>query len=194
MIPQIDRDPTGQRLKAGYDAFRLMGRLGPGASRLQAEAELRIVFQRYQEQQGGEKGLRQLTQVQLRSGEAGWSNLRQKLIRPLIILMAAVGIVLLIACTNVGSFLLARSAARAREFSVRSALGATRWRLMRQSLTEILLLASLGGIAGLLLAQGGTRLLVAFVQLPSDATSLNIQPDMRVLLFTTGLCLLTALF
>jgi putative ABC transport system permease protein len=194
LIPQMDRDPAGRRLKAGYDAFRLMGRLGPGSSKSLAETELQIVFQRYQELQKGEQARKDSAlgpRIQLRSGQTGWSNRRQELTRPLIILMAAVSIVLLIACANVASLLLAQGEARAREFSVRSALGATRRRLMRQSLTEILLLASLGGILGLFFAQGGTRLLLAFVQLQSNATSFEVLPDASVLVFTTGLCLLT---
>src|SRR5262249_51614941 len=88
---------------------------------------------------------------------------------------------------------LARSLARQREFSVRRALGAGRLRLMRQLLTESLLLAALGALLGLLLAQWGTQALLAFMRLQSDPISFSVAPDAHVLLFTMAATLLTGL-
>ncbi len=99
----------------------------------------------------------------------------------------------LFAAANVASLLLARAAARQREFTVRSALGAGRLRLVRQVLTESLLLAVLGGLLGLLLAQAGTRALLVFLRLQDDPISFNVAPDARVLLFTLAAALLTGL-
>jgi len=109
-------------------------------------------------------------------------------------LLVAVGIVLLVACTNVAGMFLARSSARRREVAVRLALGTSRWRLIRQLLIESTSIAMTGGVAGLILALIGTRLLVSFQPPIPISINLNLDPDWRVFVFTFGISILTGVF
>ncbi len=202
MAPQVDRDPNGWRLKEGSSWLRLMGRLAPEIGRGQAGAELKVAYQHYRNELVGahasdwpsEQQQRALaSELELRPGHAGWTRLRDRSSVALSILTAVVAMVLVIGCTNVASLLLVRSASRAREFSVRNALGAGRARLVRQLLTESVLLAVSGGLCGLLLAQLGTRALLALMSLDADPISFSIAPDARVLVFTTGIALATGM-
>jgi predicted permease len=123
----------------------------------------------------------------------GVSSLRQNFEAPLLILMGVVILVLLVACANLANFLLAKAAAREREISTRLALGSSRTRIVRQILTESLLLSTAGGVCGLVLAWVATRALIGFVAAGAAYTSLDPRPDISVLAFTLGVSLLTGL-
>jgi predicted permease len=123
----------------------------------------------------------------------GLSGLRQEFSDPLKILMGIAGLVLLIACANIANLLLARSTARTREFAVRQAIGAGRGRLVRQLLTESMMLALAGGALGVAFAAGASRLLVRMVSGGPETIPLNVSIDTRMLLFTMVVTLITAL-
>ena len=123
----------------------------------------------------------------------GLSNVRRQYQQALLVLMVVTGLVLLIACANVANLLLARSAARQREIAIRMALGSGRGRLIRQLLTESLVLSLSGATLGILFAQWGTRLLVGFLSVRGTQVYLNLNIDSRVLAFTASVAVLTGL-
>jgi predicted permease len=174
----------------------LMARLKPGVSIEQANANVNLLLRQHLTELAGseltaerQQGI-QNTYVQLAEGQGGISGLRRAYSKPLHMLMAIVGIVLLIACANVGSLLLSRAASRKAEISLRLALGATRWRIIRQLLTESMLLALVGGLCGVLLAQWGVFVLVGLV---AKTSPLDTTPDIGVLAFTAGVSIVAGL-
>src|SRR5215470_13026929 len=170
----------------GVHFLRTYGRLAPGATFEQARAEMQVVDQNLAAQYPAENKNRTTVLFALHERIVGDTR------RSLYILFAAVSFVLLIACANFANLLLARAAERQREFVIRGALGAGRWRLMRQLLTESLLLSLAGGAVAVVLAIWGTSLLVAFK--PENLPRLReIGVDNRVLVFTLGISVLTGL-
>jgi predicted permease len=126
-------------------------------------------------------------------GSQGRSYFRQQLATPLWVLMAITGGVLLIACANVASLLIARATSRQKEIAIRLAMGAGRARLMRQLLVESLTLSTLGGVLGLLLAIWTDRLLLPFLPTDTPEMAVSLTPDLRVLLFTIAVAFLTGI-
>jgi len=121
----------------------------------------------------------------------GFSQLREDYENPLWTLLAIAGLVLLIACANLANLMLARASAREREIGVRLSLGASRGRLIRQLLAESLLLAVVGAAFGILLSQGLSKAMVAFLSTQNSQMFVDLYPDWRVLGFTSGLAVLT---
>jgi predicted permease len=183
------------------ESLHLMARLKPGVTMAEATANANVLFQ--QILRGFAKNspwrepaeLRELdqTHVTLTPMATGFSQLRYRFSGSLQVLMAVVGLVLLIACANIANLLLARSTARARELAVRQALGAARSRLIRQLLTESLLLAVLGGVLGVAFGAAASRLIVSIVSDGRSSLHLDVGLDMRLLLFTLGVTVATAL-
>src|SRR6185437_2586866 len=123
----------------------------------------------------------------------GVSDLREQYTSPLWLLLGISGLVLLIACANLANLMLARASAREREITIRRALGASRWRMIRELLSESLLLAAAGAICGLFLAFAVSRMLVAFISTPQNQILLDLGMDWRVLAFTTALAVITTI-
>ena len=167
------------------NTLAMIGRLKPGVSLEQAQAEMRVLAPRIQKRDPDRNFVLTLSRLE--------NHVSGRLRPALIVLAAAVGVVMLIVCANLSNLLMARMAAREREMAIRVALGAGRFRLVRQMLTESIVLSGLGAMLGLALAVGVTRMLSRI-----DALSIplldRVQVDGRALAFTVLAAVLTGLF
>jgi len=180
----------------------MMGRLKPGVTVEQADARMKVLspplFSAAVPQDWSAKYqdvFRKYTFAVFpgATGTSGYSGMREQYSQPLEILMFVVGLVLLIACANIASLLLARSAARQREIAVRLSLGASRSRLIRQVLTESIVLSGTGAILGVFFARWGSALLVRFVSSQQNQVFLDLKMDGRVFAFTIGIAVVCGL-
>jgi putative ABC transport system permease protein len=174
-------------IPAAHYGLTMLARLKPGVTMQHAQAEIAVLYQ-------GMKP-RPQTSMELLPAGAGLAHVRDQYGKPLVLLTAVVGVLLLLACINMASMLLARSAGRQRELAVRVGLGAGRGRLVRQMLTESLLLSGAGAAAGVAVAYYGVGILVRIMASSRafEHIDIEVRPDLNVALFTAGIALLTGL-
>jgi predicted permease len=177
-----------------YYWTEMMGRLRPGVTVAQVQAGLAPLFDTWVAGTATtDRERKHLPRLLLQDGAAGLDRLRRSYSKPLFILLAMVGLILAIACANIANLLLARSEARRREMAVRLSIGAGRWRVIRQLLTESLLRALLGGGAGILVALWGIRFLSNLLFAGTEQFPLRPELNSGVLAATLLLTLMTGL-
>lgn len=181
------------------ESLYILGRLKPGVTAGQAEANVNVLFPQilrsFPDAKLTQSNLDRLahTRVQLEGIQRGVANLRREASKPLFILMVIVALVLLIASANIANLLMARSTARARELAIRQALGARRSRIVRQLLTESLILALAGGALGIGFATVAKRVLLRMLSDGPDITPLDVSLNLHLLAFSLAVTLGTAL-
>jgi predicted permease len=194
LLSQVSRGDAEHLHSATFWWLPIMGRLKPGVSAAQAQADLTAIMQRHALELSNKSGDQRIApQIRLDSGSQGLMEQRRRFSNQFAILMAIVGLVLLIACVNLANLLLARAATRQKELAVRASVGASRVRLIRQLLTESVLLAVLGGGLGLLFAAWGRHALLALLTANWDEFAIDLRLDWRVLGFTAIVSLLTGI-
>lgn len=169
---------------------QIMARLAPDANEEQVKASLDVLFQPILSESSTKM---EQPSIRLDDGSRGPLIQREGMAQPLWALLAIVGLVLLIACANIASLLLVRGVSRQHEMAIRTAIGAGRWRLIRQSLTESLLLSLAGAFVGLIIAEWGKSALMGFFVGFMDNLHIDTRTDANVLAFTLGISLCTAL-
>jgi len=181
-------------LDQNYYWVQVMARLRPGVSMAQAESQLAPQFQQWVTTTAQNKEQRSnLPVLYLKEGAGGLDTLRRRFSKPLYVLMTLVGLILAIACFNVANLQLVRAASRRREIALRLTEGASRMRVIRQLLTESILLAALGGALGVLLAVWGIRFLTLMLGDASNLGTFHAELNWRVAGFTAALSLLTGI-
>jgi predicted permease len=169
---------------------QIMGRLAPGADEAKSRGSLSLLFRRVLSESSTKM---EEPGIVLQDGSRGPLMVRRLVAKPFLALTGVSALVLLVACANLAGLLLARGAACRHEVAVRAALGAGRWRLIRQSLTESLLLSLAGVCLGLLVAAWSKHVLLGFLSTLPDEFRFDLRIDGNVLAFTLGVSLLTAL-
>ncbi len=181
-----------KRESYGHWFVQIIGRLAPAADERRASAVLDARLRQIVDRK--EPGLTRMVRpgINLVSGRSGPAMYKGYFLRPLAILRVIAGVMLLIACVNLASLLLARGAARRHEMAIRTAIGAGRFRLVRQMLAESLLLSFMGGAAGLALARWASGPLTLLIWPTRDTPRFDLGVDTRVVLFTLAVSLATA--
>jgi len=193
-VPMMLSDPERLRNRTSWWLNEVVVRIRPGVTTAQAEAEADALFQVYMADVSISPGIRKLAfdRIELSPAAGGMDQLRTLFSKPLTALLILAGLVLLAACVTVANLMLGRANARAREFAVRLAIGAGRGRLIRQTLTEALLLVGAGAGFGIPLAGQGEKGIASFFADGKDKIVLDLSLNRRVLLFAIGVSFITA--